>query len=390
MKSKIISLHHTGNYWNVKAKRLSVNILLTILLLSFSFCNIENPQSKNNQRNFSVFASLVYNEKSSIITTKVGSMNRSHTDPKAVLLENGNVLVIGRGAELFDSSKLSYSIITNRTFVRENHTLTKLQDGRILVLGGNTSLVEIYDPSSMTFSITGNMIQSYRTWHTATLLPTGKVLVVGGIDSYQTGVTTGSFNSAEIYDPNTGTFSITGNLNYPRQLHSATLLNDGTVLIIGGWNSQDNEVTIAEIYNPITGLFTTVSNSFCQSTRRETSILLANQNVFIAKTESPSSLQIFDSSIGNCNTIQQSLQGIGYFSIAPLNDGRVLLAGGWDYTTKTDISGLTLYDPNSNMLTYIGNMSSAKIYPIMVVFKDGRVLIIGGVVNSKTTEIYTP
>ena len=76
--------------------------------------------------------------------------------------------------------------------------------------------------------------------------------------------------------------------------------------------------------------------------------------------------------------------------IAPLNDGRVLLAGGWDYTTKTDISGLTLYDPNSNMLTYIGNMSSAKIYPIMVVFKDGRVLIIGGVVNSKTTEIYTP
>ncbi|MBK6604207.1 MAG: hypothetical protein IPG24_01740 [Leptospiraceae bacterium] len=395
MNRKKSSLYQFGEYCNLTAKRLSVNILFAIFLISLCFCNVENPQSKNNKRNFSVFTFLVNNPipvNSNTITTRVGNMNRSHTDPKAVLLENGNVLVVGRGAELFDSATLRYSIIPNRTLVRESHTLTRLQNGNILVLGGNTPSVEIYDPTTMTFSNTGNMLQRYRSWHTVTLLPSGKVLVVGGIDSYETGLPTNSFNSAEIYDPSTGVFTNTGNLNYPRQLHSATLLNDGKVLIIGGWNSQDNEVTTSEIYNPITGLFSEIPNSFCQSTRTETAILLGNKNVLVAKTQYPSNLQIFDSTVGNCSVLQHSLQGVGYFSIAQLNDGRVLLAGGWRDTTKFFVNELNIYEPNSNMFNYLGNMSKATSYPIMITLKDGRVLITGGTgdSSSRISEIYTP
>lgn len=134
---KIVSLNHFKEYFNLIAKRLSINILFSIFLISLCFCNIENPQSKNNRRNFSVFSFLVYNEKSSIVTTRVGSMNRTSTGSRAILLDNDKALFVGNGAELFDPSTLSFSLVANRTLNRVRHTLTKLQDGRILILGGN-------------------------------------------------------------------------------------------------------------------------------------------------------------------------------------------------------------------------------------------------------------
>lgn len=390
MKWKISSLYPIGEYYKLTAKRLSVNILCSIFLISLCFCNVENPQSKNNKRNFSVFAYLANNPippNLNIVTTQVGSMNNTHLNPRAILLDNGKVLFVGSGAEIFDPSTLSFSVIPNRILNRTLHTLTKLQDGRIIILGGNVSAVEIYDSTTTTFSNTGNMIQTFRYGHTSTLLPNGKVLVTGG---YRTGVTITSFNTAELYDPTTGLFTSTGNLNYPRRLHNATLLNDGTVLIIGGWDSQDNKVTTAEIFNPATGLFTSLTNSSCQSSNRETSVLLTSKKVFIADTGSYGNLQLFDLSSGNCTIIQLSLGELSGFSIALLNDGRLLLAGG--RSTSGYARNLNIFNPNSNIINYVGNMSKAKYYPITVDLKDGRVLISGGTPSDwlNYAEIYTP
>lgn len=394
---KIVSLNHFKEYFNLIAKRLSINILFSIFLISLCFCNIENPQSKNNRRNFSVFSFLVYNEKSSIVTTRVGSMNRTSTGSRAILLDNDKALFVGNGAELFDPSTLSFSLVANRTLNRVRHTLTKLQDGRILILGGNIPTVEIYNSATDTFSNTGTMIQSLRSGNTATLLPNGKVLVTGGS---QTNTSTTGFVSAELYDPITGVFTNTGNLNYPRYLHSATLLNDGTVLIIGGWNDR-RKVTTLELYNPSTGLFTILANSSCQSSNSGNSILLADKNVFIADNLYPISLQIFDLILNNCSTINQSLyNGISDFSIASLKDGRVLLIGGVieasstypDAPTTFYSRKLNVYDSNLKIVSYLGDMNKARSFAKAVVLKDGRVLITGGYPGSESriAEIYTP
>lgn len=387
MKSKIISLYQFGEYCKLTAKRLSVNILSSIFIISLCFCNVENPQSKNNRRNFSVFAyfaNLPVNQ--NIITTQVGSMNNTHVDPKAILLDNGKVLVVGNGAELFDSSTLTFSLVANRTLQRVYHKLTKLQDGRILI-SGDINTVEIYDPTTATFSNTGSMIQSLRTGHTNTLLPNGKVLVTGGYLSS----TFSNLRSAEIYDPTTGTFTLTGNMNYARYGHNATLLNDETVLIVGGLDSRSKNITTAEIYNPSTGIFTIVSNSSCKSSYSETSVLLSNKNVFIADNGTASSIQIFNLSSGNCTTIQQSLRGISSFSITHLKDGRVLLVGGIT-ATNYYVRELNVFDPNSNTLSNLGNMNQYRIAALSIVLQDGRVLITGGypLDTSKITEIYTP
>ena len=78
----------------------------------------------------------------------------------------------------------------------------------------------------------------------------GMVLIAGGQGS------AGALLSAELYNPATGTFTPTGSLNTARVYHTATLLNNGTVLIAGGYDNNGNTSASAELYNPATGTFT--------------------------------------------------------------------------------------------------------------------------------------
>src|SRR6185369_1407776 len=105
---------------------------------------------------------------------------------------------------------------------------------------------------SGTFTFTQDMGIG-RADHTATLLPNGKVLITGGV--FTTSPAPVPTQSAELYDPATGTFTTTGSLNTARSLHSATLLNNGKVLIAGGYGGNGGALSTAELYNPVTGSF---------------------------------------------------------------------------------------------------------------------------------------
>ncbi len=113
-----------------------------------------------------------------------------------------------------------------------------------------------YDPSTGTWSTTGSMTIA-RDYHTATLLNNGKVLVAGG--NYVG--TQPALASAELYDPGTGTWSTTGSMNFGRLLHTATLLNNGKVLVAGGSGGFNTSLASAEIgtllpSNTLTGTLT--------------------------------------------------------------------------------------------------------------------------------------
>jgi Galactose oxidase, central domain len=126
------------------------------------------------------------------------------------------------------------------------HPATLLNNGQVLIAGGEGIFsAELYDPETGAFLATGRMT-TVRGLHTATLLPDGKVLIAGG-RSREAGPQ--RLASAELYDPDTRTFNLVGDMTKPRSSHTATRLNNGNVLIAGGW-SPSSETASAELYVP--------------------------------------------------------------------------------------------------------------------------------------------
>jgi hypothetical protein len=186
--------------------------------------------------------------------TYTGSMTTALCFPTATLLNNGKVLVIENAvAEIYDPSTGTFSVTGSLNVARVSHTATLLGDGKVLVAGGEggptdyLASAELYDPTTGTFTLTGRM-HTARALHSATLLGDGEVLIAGGQTYIGPGYET--LSSAELYNPSTGTFTITGSMNQFRMSQAAVLLPSGEVLQISGYAT-----TTAELYNPSKGTF---------------------------------------------------------------------------------------------------------------------------------------
>ena len=223
-----------------------------------------------------------------------GNMNdTTRAGHTAALLNNGKALVAGgydntfyppdlMRAELYDPTAGTFTATGNMTSPRFYHTATLLNNGMVLIAGGeneNTQTIlasaELYDPSTGTFTVTGSM-NNARDEHTATLLNNGKVLVTGGADTVDGFASADA--SAELYDPATGTFTFTGSMNNARLAHTATLLNNGKVLVAGG--EYSSVLASAELYDPATGTFT-VTGSMNNTRIFHTATLLNNGKLLV-------------------------------------------------------------------------------------------------------------
>lgn len=204
--------------------------------------------------------------------TVTGSMIKERARHAAIMLLNGKVLIAGgyssvgelSAAELYDPASGTFSatgsLLGTRRFGTNtgySNTITLLSNGKVLItgIGGLSSgfdrnFSELYDPATGTSSATGKM-NTDRFEHTATLLPDGKVLIAGGGISDEGCNCNLTLSSAELYDPITGTFTVSGNMTTARDGHTATLLNNGKVLIAGGGNGSggySNVLSSAELY----------------------------------------------------------------------------------------------------------------------------------------------
>lgn len=216
-----------------------------------------------------------------------GAMATARYLHAATLLPNGKVLVSGGISvstavptnELYDPVTNTWSAAAPMIAPRFSHTATLLNNGKVLVSGGlnvSTAIAtaELYDPATNTWAATGSMATS-RYYHTANLLPNGKVVVTGGFSN--TVVAT-----AEQYDTATGTWAAAGSMTQARHQHAAALLADGKLLVSGGVNDDHGKATIAsaELYDPSTNSWSVVG-SMAQPRNRHTASVLANGKVLV-------------------------------------------------------------------------------------------------------------
>ena len=168
-------------------------------------------------------------------------------------------------AEIFDPASGEFTATGSLALPRsEPKAVVRLLDGRVLIAGGSNEdgpigTAEIYDPSTGTFSnTTGDLVHPIED-HALALLDDGRVLVVGGSDGGQTGFPI-YFADAELFDPATGLFTSTGSLEFPREFTTASRLPDGRILVAGGLRTAGGPgfgvVAETEIYDPATGEFT--------------------------------------------------------------------------------------------------------------------------------------
>lgn len=184
---------------------------------------------------------------------RMGTARYSH---KATLLADGTVLVTGgngdssptsqlTSAEIYDPSTDTWAPVPDMSVPRVEHTVTPLDDGRVLVAGGAGkddywSNSEIFDPAARQWIATGDMTAA-RAGHTATPLDDGTILVAGGLARWNDALAT-----AETYDPTTGHWDSAASMSAPRYLHTATLLaNDRSVAFVGGWNGKEATGAVA-------------------------------------------------------------------------------------------------------------------------------------------------
>lgn len=222
------------------------------------------------------------------------SMSISRNYHKAILLDNGRVLVVGgfnvRSCELFNPETEKWTLIDSTVDKRYwLFTATKLKSGKVLVSGGRyygngykgivtQKSCELFNPETNKWALTDSL-KVGRDSHTATLLKNGKVLVVGGYDLYGN-----ELKSCELYDPETNIWSYTDSLKEERRDHLAVLLPDGKVLVTGGKNSRESGgytgkwVTSVEIYDPETNKWTSGGDRVLAIAGQE-GFLLSNGNV---------------------------------------------------------------------------------------------------------------
>lgn len=325
-------------------------------------------------RGLSVFALLLLGITfvTIFLTADVHSENPLEADGPDVRLDTNTNNVFTGTNSINDNVVFTHTGNLNQE--RKYHVAIRLPDGRVLVAGGydgNEFLdsAEIYDPVVGSFSIIGSMLTG-RHRLTATYLPDDKILIVGGS------------TSVELYDPVTEVFTETGNMNGYHSVHTATALPSGKVLIVGG-------SAPAELYDPINETFSIVdTTSITRSAHSAT--LLSNGSVLIAGgvyLGPLDSAELFSPSTNSFTPTGSLNVARSWQSATLLDNGTVLLTGGYHPdvggTGQDYLDSAEVYDPSTGLFELTDNMSLPRYKHTATRLPNGKILIAGGTGGSE-------
>jgi hypothetical protein len=331
-------------------------------------------------------------------------LSNGRYDHTATALKDGRVLVTGGydggalgTARLYDPATNQWSDAAPMHFARHGHAAVLLHSGKVLVAGGYapsadpaspasgyTRTAEIYDPAANTWTQAANMSKG-RFQPTMTVLPDGRVLVAGGAGDIVTadGVRAAvPLDSAEIYDPQTDSWSDAPPMAAARTLHTATLLPDGDVLVAGGGGDGSGDLRSAELYDPAANSWSP-TGPLAEAHDAATATALPGGDVLLAGGDGAdghalASAEVYRPESGTWHTVASMPAARESAAAAPLDDGTVLVAGGEDARLGETLAGTERYDPASDTWTDAGAMADARKQLTLTALDNGRALVVGG------------
>jgi hypothetical protein len=293
-----------------------------------------------------------------------GTMNLARSLPHAILLSTGEVLVVGEDAAC---------------------------EGEGLYGGTKSVYAELYHPSTNSWTNTGSL-NAPRAYFASAALPNGRALVTGGVNG--DGV---SYSSTKIYDVSTGAFTQPGLLNYARTFPLYATLKDGRVLVAGGTYYASPDVdgvprSSAEIFDPATQTWA-MTGAMHEARDDTAAVTLADGRVLVVgggSSSSVASAELWNPATGTWANAGSLATWRFDFSLVALPDGSALVAGGWD---AGPIASAERFDPATLSWSSAGNMHSAAAERLAVLLANGKVLLAGGRGGNgdiAAAEIYDP
>ena len=306
---------------------------------------------------------------------------------------------------------------------RKFHTAELLQDGRVLVVGGQDrklmplASAELYDPETAAWTPTGSMSVPRRE-HSTVLLPDGRVLAMGGLDE-----NIKVQSSAEIYDPQTGEWSPVSDMAVARRGHRSLLLADGRVLVFGGRQIaarlfDSDSLQMVETFDPASGEWSNAADMTVGHIGLEAVVLrdgrvLVTGGMTTAGAETASAVQS-DSSGDDAGATGRSPRTSGPETYDPatgkwlqsgfaratmshtltvLEDGLVVQLGGFGGVAAAGLPGMEVFDPASDTWKTGTPMATGRMFHTATLLEDGKLLVVGGTGaegNLRSAEFFDP
>ncbi|MCZ6690259.1 MAG: hypothetical protein O7H41_11690 [Planctomycetota bacterium] len=318
----------------------------------------------------------------------------------STLLPGGDVLITGgydslqapqSAAEIYSVSSGTFSAtMLPMTTPRGGHTATLLPDGLVLLAGGGTDSVEVYDWVLDQFTLLAARMTDSRTGHTATVMADGGVLLAGGEDG------SGPLLSTDIFDFFLQSFSIGPNLSIARAYHTASLVPNGDILLAGG-EGAGGQLRSAEFYDPASGTIIPLFDMLAEPrTRVGDAVRLPDGRVLIPGGGWRTA-DIYDPWTRMFDLVEPFLKAPRTeHTVTHLPDGSVLIAGGFNPVSRSALDQVEIFrlEPPLNWMTInpAGDPGLPRGAPSGTLLWDGRVLVAGGnqAGTVDTTLLYDP
>ncbi|MFD7411569.1 Kelch repeat-containing protein [Kitasatospora purpeofusca] len=333
----------------------------------------------------------------------------------AVLLKSGKVLLTGGSdaasavltrTAVYDPAAATWTAGVPLRFPRRLHTVTRLDDGRVLVAGGTSGAsplspgltgAELYNPADDTWKSAADMREA-RWGHSAVLLADKRVLVAGGV-AVRSGDSVKALRSAEIYDPATDTWTDGGAMTDARTGHSAVLFKGGQVLVCGGTapisGHDDASLAFCELFNPTTRAWTPTGSLVLPRSRHQ-AVAASDTAALVFGGATPGApgdgtfdpfagltVERFDLATGVWTALPASPGGRGLHRVVPLGGGKFLLVGGTaEVRDGVGYRSALVFDDTTGAWTAAAGTTVGRWAFAATALSDGRVLIAGGTVRA--------